>query len=74
MVKLTHNFKGEIFEVYRNLKGRNNMKQFKLTFRAGKKSFALVIDAKDMKEVEEKVKREYSIYGPVTIVSRLTLR
>ena len=50
------------------------MKQFKLTFRAGKKSFALVIDAKDMKEAEEKVKREYSIYGPVTIVSRLTLR
>ena len=60
--------------MYRNLKGRNNMKQFKLTFRAGKKSFTLVIDAKDMKEAEEKVKREYSIYGPVTIVSRLTLR
>lgn len=50
------------------------MKQFKLTFRAGSKSFTLIVDAKDMKEAEEKVKREYSYYGPVTIVSRLTLR
>ncbi len=50
------------------------MKQFKLSFRAGKKSFSVVVDAKDMKEAEEKIKREYSCYGPVTIVSRLTLR
>lgn len=50
------------------------MKRFKFNLRAGHRDFmGVIVEAKDLKEAEEKVKREYSYYGPVVIVDRLTL-